>query len=274
MIMDMPARILQAALMLVCCSCSVKEVRDGCPCLLRLDLDEVVEGGVFTRAVTTMGPCTDRPIGQEMINVPVYEGIGYERSVPRRLVRASVVCGFKNSVFRSDTLRVGNDMPADPIMAFAVSRECAGETELVHVSLHKQFCRMTFDIEGEDDLSSYPFALRVRAACNGLNLYDLQPVDGEFSAIAQENPDGKLSLIVPRQKDNELSLELLDEDSLSRGEEVVVWTMDIGRKLASSGYDWNDPDLDDVTVRIDLSHVTFSLGVVPWDEYDYSNWEI
>lgn len=264
-----------AAALLALGSCTVKEPRDGCPCLLKLDLDEVIASGRYDKAVATLGPCSGASIGQEMIDVAPYAGTGYEKTVPRSLVRTSLVCGFKNSIFRSDTIRVNPNLPADPIWAFALEKECTEEVETVHVSLHKQYCRMNFVAAGEADMQGYPYVLRVRAGCSGMRLYDLQPVEGDFSAVVREDSVGRLSLDVPRQKENELLLEMLDRTAFEKGNIEVVYRLDLGRKLAQTGYEWAAVDLDDVTVKIDYARASFSVEVLPWnDDYRYSELEI
>ena len=264
-----------AVALLAFSSCTIKEPRAGCPCLLKLDLDEVIASGRYSKAVATLGPCSDKRIGQEMIEVAPYAGTGYEKTVPRQLVRTSVVCGFNNSIFHSDTLWVNENVQADPIWAFALEKECTEEVETVHVSLHKQFCRMNFVAAGESDLRDYPYVLRVKAGCCGIKLYDLQPVEGTFSAVVREDAAGRLTLDVPRQKENALLLEMLDRTAFEKGGTEVLYTLDLGQKLEQTGYEWAAEDLDDVTVKIDYARASFSVEVLPWDDdYGYSEVEI
>lgn len=273
--MDATGRKSCLALLLLLVSCSVKETRSGCPCSLVLDLDEVIESGTYVEAVASVDPVGLPDPGREKIDIPSYLGTGYERTVPKNLVLTSVVCGFKNNLFEGDAVRVRNDCQADPIMAFALAKECREDRELVHVALHKQYCRIYFTFEEDAAADGYPFILRVRAACNGFRLYDLSPVEGRFEAVACENDKGILSLDVPRQNGALLILELLDSESYGQGVEEVVCEVDLGERLRSMGYDWNAEDLDDASVRIDCSLVEIELGVLPWEnEYGYSDWEI
>lgn len=237
----------------------VKEDRMGCPCYLTLNFDRVITEDGYFEAVTTLTPCSDRAQDQEKINIWDYEGVGYEKKVVKDQVRASVVCGFKNGSFRDDSYIVPKSVQCDPIMAFALSKRCEGERETAEVELHKQFCRIHFRFVGLGSRSEYPYELRVRADCCGLRLFDLQPVEGEYTAIAVETNSGDLSVVLPRQKVNAVALDLLDAKA------QVAQTVDLGARMEAMGYDWAKADLDDIVVEIDYTLANVETEIIPWD---------
>ena len=252
------AVIAAAAVCLLLPGC-VKEDRTGCPCYLTLNFDGVIANDGYVEAVTTLTPCSDRKQEQEKIDIWDYEGVGYEKKVVKDLVRASVVCGFKNGSFREDSYIVPKSVQCDPIMAFAFTKRCEGERENAVVELHKQFCRIHFKFVGLESRSEYPYELRVRADCCGLSLYDLQPVEGEYTAIAVETNSGDLSVVLPRQKVSAVSLDLLDTDA------EVAQTVDLGARMEAMAYDWTKADLDDIVVEIDYALANVETEIIPWD---------
>ena len=260
--------IAAAVLALLAASC-VKEERTDCPCFLTLDLDKVISDSDYSEAVATLGPCTDRTIDQKRIALMDYEGVGYEKKVPKETVRISVVCGFKNGNFRDDCYLVPENQQSDPIMAFAESRRCSRERESAEVELHKQYCRIKFKFLGIGEDEEIPYDLRIRADCNGIGLYDLQPIEGAYTATALKSNSGELTMILPRQKSGAVALDLVDAGG------DVVHVMDVGARMDLLGYDWTKADLDDVSIEIDFCSATMNVGILPWDiNYDYETIDI
>lgn len=246
-------RTIVAVLLLACCS--VKEERSGCPCLLNLDLDEVIAEGRFSEAVATVGPSSERPVGQETIEVEPYRGVGYEITVPRRSMMTSVVCGNAPSSVIGSCVDAGTS----PVMAFAEKVNLDSETERaqVLVRLHKQYCRMTLVLEGYSAGADFPFVIDLKAQTRSIDLYGLEPCGDPLEETLPEN----LVINIPRQNPSApLSLVLKD----LTGE--VQYEMDLGAKLAAAGYDWTDEDLSDVSVTLDYSHLQCSVTVLDWED--------
>lgn len=234
-------------------ACTVKEERSGCPCLLNLDFDEVIEAGRYEEAVATVGPSPDLLIEQELLEMEPYRGVGYEVSVPRRMILTSVVCGCEENLFSSTSVRVDTS----PVMAFAGSVECADDREQILVKLHKQFCNITLVLEGFHSAEEFPYEIRITAPTNSLSLYDLKPCGGPFSATVK----GDLNVNVPRQDPKATITVGLYEDG---GE--PLFESDISAKLAALGYDWTAVNLADAVVVIDYSHLDCSVEILPWEE--------
>lgn len=253
---------------LLCASC-VKEERGNCPCYLILDFDELIGQGAYVEAIATLSPSTDRSLYQQKISIGEYEGRGYEIRVPKDLVKASVICGFKNVNFTGDRITVPYNQQSDPVMAFGVERNITGERDTLQVALHKQFCRMDFRISDLDTREEFPYELRVSAECNGLSLPDLTPLTGGFSAMAIEDETQNLSIRVPRQQRNILSMEVLDK------RDGHIYSVNLGETLDDLNYDWNKADLDDIVLVVDFVQMSVEVVLVPWDEnYDYETIDI
>lgn len=253
---------------LLCTSC-VKEERGYCPCYLILDFDDLIGQGVYREAIATLSPSTDRTLYQQKISIGKYEGRGYEIRVPKELVQASVICGFKNVNFTGDRITVPYNEQSDPVMAFGVERVITGERDTLQVTLHKQFCNVDFKISGLDTRTEFPYELRVSAECNGLRLPDLSPLTGGFSATAVEDETQNLSLRVPRQQRNILAMEVLDK------RDGHIYSVNLGEMLDDLNYDWNKADLDDLALIVDFVQMSVEVELVPWDKnYDYETIDI
>lgn len=234
-------------------SCTVKEERSGCPCLLNLDLDEVIDDGRYAEAVTTVGPSPEGMHDRKLLDIIPYKGVGYEVSVPRKAINTSVVCGVEPEFFSSSSVVVGTA----PVMAFASLVPCKGDRECVVVRLHKQYCRVTLQPEGLQSASEYPFRVRLDAPTESLDLYGLEPCGNPFTAMFQDD----LTVNVPRQAvDASLTLDMLGDDS------KPVFSIDLSAKLAAAGYDWTEEDLADISVKLDYSRMTCSVVILPWEE--------
>lgn len=256
------------ASLLLCASC-VKEERGECPCYLILDFDELIGQGAYSEAVATLSPSTDKVLDQRKICIGEYEGRGYEIKVPKDLVRTSVICGFKNGNFTEDMVVVPYNEQSDPVMAFCAERSFKDERDTVQVTLHKQFCNVGFKISGLDTRTEFPYELRVSAECSGLRLHDLSPVPGGFSAMAVEDETRNLSIRVPRQRRNVMSMEMLDR------KDGHVHTVNLGEMLDDLNYDWTKADLDDITLVVDFVQMSVRVVLVPWDKnYDYETIDI
>ena len=254
-----------AACLLVC-SCSIKEDRTPCPCYLVLDLDPLIEAGDYRESLVSVS--SDMLISQEKIELAPYEDIGYEVKVPRRTIRMSVAAGVQSASWHGDTLRCEENAEADALYAWSHAQVCDDDMVYLSPKLHKQYCLVGFNILGYDD-GEYEYALRLRADCNALRLYDLKPVEGNYSATVRLSNSGSYSVRVPRQADNRLRLDILMPDRRGvYGDDDLVSTFDIGAEMAALGYDWTKEDLDDVVVTVDMVQANISVEIHEWNRSD------
>jgi len=262
----MKVLVVMTAVLLLLTSC-VKEERTDCPCYLTLNFDKVIAERIYGEAVTTLTPCEHGNTDRKLIVLSDYEKVGYETKVRRKNVRVSVVCGYKNNIFGEDCLLTAEDMQADPVMAYAGSTLCDADCAEMEVTLHKQYCRISFLYDGMESGEEFPNRVRVSAECNGMNLYDLMPLTGGFSAEAAYDPSGELCLILPRQNRNAISVDVMSVD------DELLYRMDLGLAFSSVGYDWTKEDLDDVSIRIDYSKPEIEMEIIPWETY-YETFDI
>ncbi|MBQ2875254.1 MAG: hypothetical protein IJE85_08150, partial [Bacteroidales bacterium] len=77
------------------------------------------------------------------------------------------------------------------------------------------------------------------------------------------NGDGICSIVLPRQIDDSLVMEL-DNDT------GILTRFALGEYIAESGYDWNAPDLEDIVIDLDFAVTHLTLVIQGWEkEYKY-----
>lgn len=235
-------------------ACSVKEDRGTCPSHLVLDFSSVDTSRV--REVSLLmsgksGTCDLMKFRAEEF----YPELRIE--APREELLLNVYAGVDQD-WLSDkgmTIPYGEDSP--PVYMYVTGLEKLGDEENMRVSLFKNHSRMSVEIVGDVHLSSH---MRVVGKVDGY-LTDGTPSSGSFS-YQLEYEDGKYEVVLPRQMDASLMLEIDDGSG-------VLKYFAIGEYIAAGGYDWNSPDLEDIEVLIDWASTDISVVIKAWDKvYD------
>lgn len=247
------------------CGCTVKEDRRDCPCYTLVNVDEFIASG-FSRAMVSFS--TDRLINREEINLAQYEGTGYEQALPRMSNRIAVVAGLYNSRISGDTLYVRKGLEADPVWLYTDKIICNDDGIVVAAVPRKQYCRLNIVVLGLKPWESFPYSFRVRSECNAINLYSCRPAEGEYCALAEHSPAGVCSVIIPRQAESNLLLDIFNSRDGSSLDGDAVFTLDLGARFRAEGYDWERIDLQDATVTIDYASLDMHLKIADWDADD------
>lgn len=256
----MAKAILSSLCVFLLCACSVKEFRGECPCYLNMDFDEIISSGEFRESLVCVE--SGELFSSENIRLALFESVGYEIRVPRRMVHACVAAGIQKGSRHGDTLSYASNVEMDALYAWNADLECNDDMMYVRPELHKQYCNLILDIVGED--SDYDLVLS--AGCNALSFFGLRPIPGEYSAVVKRNGSGRHSIRVPRQKDSWVRLDFVISGGgrfPAKGESVS--SFDVGAGMAASGYDWTKEDLDDAVVTVDLVQATVSVRIVDWE---------
>lgn len=229
----------------------IKEDRSDCPCRLILDFSDVDNTEVMS---------ADFSLTSE-------DGFGYSEfidwsdsdryvvSVPRSKLQ---VCAWSGAGYcLNDDMSVIIPFGEECPRVFLHVSEADTDCELLEqkVLLRKNHCVLTIEVE---EGSEYPFELTVKGKIDGYGT-DLLPSVGEFSYRVEPDSSGRCVVVLPRQLDSSLTLEIDD------GTEVVK-IFSIGESIVAGGYDWSSPDLDDVTVRLDYSLNEVALEVMEWNQ--------
>lgn len=229
-------------------SCSVKEVRDSCPCLLVLDLTE----------------CREMPPSEAMLliydseggiwedNVSLAGHTEYSVYVPKTMLHLRMWYG-DDGLASEDGMEIpiGQDCPE--IYMYDVDILARGETVKDTVRMRKNHCVMQIRTEGGGD---FPFDMKVTGNTSG---YDCtgNPLEGRFECTPSGDGDSFM-VVLPRQTDDMLMLHVNDDG-------VSGKSFALGQYLSACGYDWSAPDLDDVSVTIDYALTEVRVLVNGWE---------
>lgn len=254
-------------LLAVSASCSIKEDRRVCPCYLSLDISEAAMKGEHARALVTL--VSGSLLSQESLLTQDYLEADYEVTVPRREVSASCVIGHDDLWWRSDTLMPPSGLEWGPVLLARSTEDCDDDLRHVKMSFHKEYCKVSFLLVGVSDPEAYPFDIRLRANSNALRMRDRRPLDGRYTVFARPSNTALFTVLMPRQAENEVAVDLLWHSEEHRyALDDLVTSIDLGRELAAQRYDWEKDDLDDIYVTIDVVRASASISIREWEHTD------
>lgn len=229
-------------------SCSVKEDRNGCPCLLSIAFENMPPGPVDydLRGLD----------GSELAQGTVMRDTTLAFQVPRNGVRLTAASGVTGgSGFH---IPYGSECP--PVYMYCNSVDTGHEYVLVKPVLHKGYCVLNLILDGPPG-DGKPLGVAVRGSVNGAGA-DSRPTYGEFRC----NVSGHC--LIPRQNPSDmLWLDIVMEDS-------IVRTFALGTYLRNAGYDWTEPDLADISIELSLSVTTLRMSTNDWSVTTTLNVEI
>lgn len=236
--------------MSLCVGCSVKEDRWMCPCRLTLDFSEVNRSviGYADLFVEAGGGSvfTDHLESEDLNGVMTVD-------VPKGEVFLGVWSGVHDlndgGGFR---IPYGEDCP--PVYFHTSSFTAVGESVREVVGMHKNHCVMTLTLGWNDvDVKTVTITGNVDGyAADG------SPTEGQFLYESEMEGGSDSRIILPRQIDDSLVLEVNDDSG-------VVKRFALGEYIAASGYDWSEPDLKDISIEMDLAFLRISLTVQGWE---------
>lgn len=245
-------RVIAVWGLLCCVSCSVKENREQCPCLLRLDLKDI-DTSVINSADLFLS-CSGGYEFSEVLDLACCSGI-YESLVPQGEVKLWLYSGLEGECAGTEGLRIpyGEDCP--PVYMHSSVVVASGEQVSETVVMQKNHCILTIYVKSEDQ---FPYSFRFNGSVNGYGVRG-EPSEGAFSYSVSPDSDNMCVVCLPRQIDDSLILEISDESDILR-----IFTL--GEYISAAGYDWKERDLRDVTVGIDFVVSQFTVAVSDWDE--------
>ena len=219
-------------------SCTVREDRSKCPCRLSISFISVPEGGASVRI--------DDGNSLRGMNITRDTLLYADAAGPRTLLTAHTAPSWSTDGYR---IPEGEQCPELYLSTRMVNTAC--ESQELSMTLRKCFCWMSLNVRGEKGSQS-PYSFRVRGNVNGVNA-DGSPSAGPFSC---EVPPS-LTLRLPRQLDGSLLLDIVAGNG-------TVRTFPLGRYLSEAGYSWLTPDLEDVSLDVELSVTKIYLTIDGW----------
>ena len=271
------AGALSLAFLLCCSSCSVKEDRYGCPCKVTVMSDGQIhdghEGDVLVSVFLNKESLLT--FSREKVPLDIFKDGSYSVTVPKGWFRTSGIGGtVRDMKFVNDTLLlIPPGCQCDAVCAFCADSftDEGDDVFLVRGPLNKQFCRLSLRLS--DPLGGdVPFSMRLKGNVDGFNIITMEPHRGQFSYDLEPDLDGISRVLLPRQSDSSLTLELWSGASPGEGRETD--RIGIGRMIEASGYSWNAISLEDIDITVDYAHSTFTVFVNGWETGKSFNFEI
>ena len=249
--------ILSVLLVMAVTGCSVKEDRRKCPCVMDLDFSgldtDVIE------SVNVLVRSADGIVFIDSIPATAFND-RYERKVPHDVLAVSVWCGDEGMSDEGALVHIPYGVECPPVYMDCFVADTRAELFRKKVSLHKNYCRLTIEMPDREDL---PYSLIFKGGVDG---YDVSgnPSSGDFSCVAYPEAESGMQVVLPRQIDSSLLLQVDDQVP-------YVKTFALGEYLAAGGYDWTAEELADVTVVLDYSMKVISVHIAPWDKDEIYN---
>ena len=235
-------------------SCSIKEDRTECACLLVLDLSSCANAPDNIRI--DLKTLDDR-IRKDII--PGQDNPFYECPVAKGAcsLTAFICPGKLSSKEDYITVEPGENFPE--LYASKSVFEASGETLEHKVVLHKQFATVTIDLD-DSPWDEATCEITVKGSISGISLSDLKPVQGQFIYIVPADEQGKRTFRLPRQTEGSVG-DLILEIRTAGGSPQIF---ELGKYLSEAGYDWEMEDLQDITVKIRESEIIVDIKSSDW----------
>lgn len=254
--MNVERLILPVLLCAAMASCTVKEDRGPCPCVLDIHLGN--SGEIADKvALSGWGEGAGR-LFLDKVDPGQYRDT-YSKKVEKGFLRVNAYCGNEVMTLRGDKLIIPEGKACDRVWAYkGAIVDATGESAEEHIVLHKQHAVIHVRVELPEGSES-EVVLRAKGTANGFDISTLEPSRGAFSCFASLDRDMHHLVCVPRQYDDSLEFEVFLDGLLCR-------TVKAGELIANAGYSWTSEDLEDIYLSLSLfTPWEASVAVNGWD---------
>lgn len=240
-------------------SCSVREERSDCPCLLTLDFSSVDvealarEGADELSWVVRTGDFSLR--GRISLDALPAEHVV---EVPREEAELTVLAGDEGLYDPAGSLLIPEGEECPPLRAFSVPVDATQPELLVPVQLHKRYACLEILLR---DLVQDGSSFVLRGSFCGYGA-DMEPLPGPFLVPLVPDGSGTCRARVPAQRDGSLSLCIYRFGELDR-------VFALGTYILDSGYDWWAEDLEDIRLEIDYVLGAIRFKIDQWSKTLY-----
>lgn len=236
-------------------ACSVKEDRMGCPCRLVLDLRDV-DTSIIKEADVHVEASQGFVFNEVMDSACL--GNEYVMSVPKGRVYVWAYSGAEEYEPGPEGLKIpyGDDSPE--VYMHCSSFDAVQENAVENIRMLKSHSVLTVHLQ-----SGYSTAYDI-AVTGNVNGYDAEgrPCEGGFR-YEMSFEDGVGRVVLPRQTDTSLKLEVVDGEDTFR-------VFSLGEYIESSGYDWTQENLEDITMTLDYALSSVGFRINDWEkEYHF-----
>ena len=250
---------LLAVLLALPLSCSIKEDRTACPCLLTVDLSRTLDAGITPPSQWDKGLCIVLFQNHNRFFIERHSlsdaQAEYDYRVEKGDVGVTGILGLDGGVFSGSEIRYREGCESDRLYVSSRMVPCYGETARTTLEMYKQFSNV--EITG---LESFDYRMEVTAGCDGLDVLERRALEGSFRFILRCDGDGVCRFRMPRQDKDDLRILLWDASG------QLDNAIPLGAYLTAIGYDWHAPSLSDVSVHVDFVTAAISITVGDWTQ--------
>lgn len=243
--------LLTATTLLLLVSCTVKEDRAGCPCWLDVDVSQC--GGL----VRLLGYGAGGRVIDETVDPLENPVCTY--TVPKGMLTLSALSGLAEGEIADSTLtcRPGRQFPKASLYMATVKTSDQENVEVV-VTPHKVYSEITFYLPEGMEFLAPSVTIQTVSTSVGYDLTDATVLRGEFTYATLLDDRGSGSVRVPRQKYGDLTVIVY-----LNGERYRV--IDLWSELDRRGYDWDERDLKDVSIVLEIGNAGGIIVISDWD---------
>ena len=235
-------------------ACSVKEDRSVCPCELTVrSAEKLSSDGRVLVSVIQDGAV----VKQGMMSRREFEEGACVLTVPRKPSTVTVFTGITDmDMVSGRTLDIREENECDKVFSSIGSVLPVADTCSCTVIPRKNYANLFLEVVGMPQDGS----VRILGKVHGYDVVSLSPREGPFAFVPEGSLDGTYKCVIrlPRQTDDSLTLEVLSGDSL-------LETVPAGRLIKSSGYDFDEESLPDITLTVDLTRSSAAVRIADWD---------
>ena len=259
--------------LLLAVSCSVKESRLGCPCILNMDYSKIRSD---ERRTSAQNPDSLLVIVQGAYNSfvrmsewPVYHTI----NVPRSRLHLACYLGMTEDRLENGRTRLMIPLGEDSDRLFSFHRILQlyedSEEEYVTPTLSNEFTKVIISMDPEShNTASGKELLRVTGSTCGLDINTGYAIEGPFRYDMDVYDSHSYCFNMPRQKNRDIRI-----DAISTLSGDALYGIDLAGELDRAGYDWNAESLPLlVVVEINAQNLPVGVRIIDWDEAIYFNY--
>ena len=259
--------------LLLAVSCSVKESRLGCPCILNMDYSKIRSD---ERRTSAQNPDSLLVIVQGAYNSfirmsewPVYHTI----NVPRSRLHLACYLGMTEDRLENGRTRLMIPLGEDSDRLFSFHRILQlyedSEEEYVTPTLSNEFTKVIISMDPEShNTASGKELLRVTGSTCGLDINTGYAIEGPFRYDMDVYDSHSYCFNMPRQKNRDIRI-----DAISALSGDALYGIDLAGELDRAGYDWNAESLPLlVVVEINAQNLPVGVRIIDWDEAIYFNY--
>ena len=233
-------------------SCTIKENREVCPCILTLHLDERLSD--WENLVLFLNG--ENFFHSDTLDLERMVGRDYRLEVPRGKLSMLAVAPSGRTLSARGRIEItpGEDCP--PVYTDRRNIEIHSENHRDTLLLHKNHCRLSISFTYEDPVGFQEMDMELRGNVSGYDEKGL-PFPGEFRYRLEPDGKGTCEVLVPRQLDPSLELVMGREGK-------NLQTFAVGEFMQEVGYDWANLDLKDCRMTVDVAITALIVEISGW----------